>query len=329
MSVGGQPIRGDKLAILLHRYSAEAASQNQLTSRIRVRPPNKFAQDGDILLWLQRFELYVARATIPRTEWAKEVLSLLEDGPFRVVSHLGLADSDDYEAVRKCLQQRYAPEGNELDWQLRLQSRTQKVGEPLEDYVGELCMLVEKAYPNWTSEQQEVLVRNQFIQGLSSSSSQLLLMREMPDTLEGAVKLARKQQSVEEAQKHLRRVKQHGAEAAAMQLPSELEPEDSNAVSQVTSSDNSQLFSLSQQVQHLTETVAQLQLSMLKGKEGTMSSKRSPVCWRCGKEGHLKSDCQQREMADRPTGRGRSRGLKSFAVTGKGTPAVTVEERVR
>ena len=40
---------------------------------------------------------------------------MLEDGPFRVVSHLGLADSDDYEAVRKCLQQRYAPEGNELD----------------------------------------------------------------------------------------------------------------------------------------------------------------------------------------------------------------------
>eukprot|EP00731_Ephydatia_muelleri_P012807 Em0007g117a len=210
-----------------------AASQNQLTSRIRVRPPNKFAQESDILLWLQRFELYVARATIPRTEWATEVLSLLEDG---VVSHLGLTDSDDYEAVRKCLQQRYAPEGNELDWQLRLQSRTQKVGEPLEDYVGKLRVLVEKAYPNWTSEQQEVLV------------------------------------------------------------------------------------------QHLTETVAQLQLSMLKGKEGTMSSKKSPVCWRFGKEGHLKRDCQQRKVADRPTGQGR--GLKSFAVTGKGTPAVTVEGKV-
>ena len=293
-----------------------------------MRPPNKFAQEGNILLWLQRFELYVARAAIPRTEWAKEVLSLLEDGPFRVVSHLGLADSDDYDVVKKCLQQRYAPEGNELDWQLRLQSHTQKGGEPLEDYVGELRMLVEKAYPNWTTEQQEVLVRNQFIQGLSSSSSQLLLMREMPDTLEGAVKLARKQQSVEEAQKHLRRVKQHGAEAAAMQLPSELEPGDSNAVSQVTTSDNSQLFSLSQQVQHLTEAVAQLQLSMLKDKEGTMSSKRPPVCWRCGKEGNLKRDCQQRKVADRPTGQGRGRGLKSFAVTGKGTPAVTVEGKV-
>ena len=78
-------------------------------------------------------------------------------------------------------------------------------------------------------------------------------MREMPDTLEGAVKLARKQQSVEKAQKHLRRVKQHGAEAAAMQLPSELEPGNLNAVSQVTTTDNSQLLSLSQQVQHLRD----------------------------------------------------------------------------
>ena len=58
-----------------------------------------------------------------------------------------------------------------------------------------------------------------------------------------------------------------------------------------------------------------------------MSSKRPPVCWRCGKEGHLKWDCQQRKVADRPTGRGRRWGLKSFAVTGKGTPAVTVEGR--
>ena len=52
-----------------------------------------------------------------------------------------------------------------------------------------------------------------------------------------------------------------------MQLPSELNPpppRDLTAVSQVTT-DNSQLFCLSQ---HLTEAVAQLQLSMLKDKEG-------------------------------------------------------------
>ena len=46
--------------------------------------------------------------------------------------------------------------------------------------------------------------------------------------------------------------------------------------------DKSQLFSLLQQVQHLTEAVAQL--PALRDKEGTMSLKRTPVCWRCGKE---------------------------------------------
>ena len=55
-------------------------------------------QEGDTLLWLQPFELNVARVAIPRMEWAKEVLSLLEDGPFLVVSHLGLANSDDYDS---------------------------------------------------------------------------------------------------------------------------------------------------------------------------------------------------------------------------------------
>ena len=50
---------------------------------------------------------------------------------------------------------------------------------------------------NWMTRQQEISVCNQFIQGLSSSSSQLLLMREMPDTLEGTMKLARKQQSIQ------------------------------------------------------------------------------------------------------------------------------------
>ena len=57
-------------------------------------------------------------------------------------------------------------------------------------------MLVEKAYRDWTTKQHEIFVCSQFIQGLSSSSSQLLLIRGMPDTLEEAVKLASKQQSV-------------------------------------------------------------------------------------------------------------------------------------
>ena len=52
-----------------NREATVGTPQNQLTSRVRVRLPNKFVQEGDILLWLQRFELYVAQAAILEEEW--------------------------------------------------------------------------------------------------------------------------------------------------------------------------------------------------------------------------------------------------------------------
>ena len=54
-----------------NQEAAVGTFQNQLTSRICVCPPHKLAQEGDILLWLQRFELYVAWAAISEEEWAK------------------------------------------------------------------------------------------------------------------------------------------------------------------------------------------------------------------------------------------------------------------
>ena len=51
-------------------------------------------------------------------------------------------------------------------------------------------MLADKAYPGWSNDQLLQLVRDQFVQGLRSSTVQLRLMKEMPDTLDEALKLA-------------------------------------------------------------------------------------------------------------------------------------------
>ena len=90
--------------------------------RMSVRPPVRYAAGADFNLWSVRFELYVKEANIPEERWTKELLPLLEDEPFRTVSQLGLLGSTDYKQVRDCLQQRFAPKGNELEWQFRLQS---------------------------------------------------------------------------------------------------------------------------------------------------------------------------------------------------------------
>ena len=60
---------------------------------VSKRPPGRYSSGMDFTLWLQRFELYhVAEAGIERGKQAKELLSLLEDEPFRVANQLGLVD---------------------------------------------------------------------------------------------------------------------------------------------------------------------------------------------------------------------------------------------
>ena len=69
--------------------------------------------------------------------------------------------------------------------------------------MGYLRMMADKVYPKWSSDQWLELVRNQFIQGVQSSSTQLKLMKEMPKTVEEAVTLATQLEAVEVAQKKL------------------------------------------------------------------------------------------------------------------------------
>ena len=68
--------------------------------------------------------------------------------------------------------------------------------------------MTDKAYPSWPAAQRQELLRNQFIQLVRSPTVQLLLMKEVPKTLDDALKLACRQETVESAQKQLRRLKQ-------------------------------------------------------------------------------------------------------------------------
>ena len=194
--------------------SSELIPQIQ-TVRMSLRPPSRFTGGTDLILWLKRFEMYVHKVKVDESQWTSELLPLLDDGPFRVVSQQGLVDSGDYAAVTRCLRAQYAPEGNHLEWQAKFQRRGQKADENLVTYVGELRVLADKAYPGWSNDQRLQLVRDQFVQGLRSSTVQLRLMKEMPDTLDEALKLAIQQESVEAAQKRLSSERGHGSSSLA------------------------------------------------------------------------------------------------------------------
>ena len=64
-------------------------------------------------------------------------------------------------------------------------------------------MLADRAYPDWAVENRLQMARNQFVQGIRSSSIQLSLMKEKPKLLERALELAQTQEAVEIARKRL------------------------------------------------------------------------------------------------------------------------------
>ena len=150
-------------------------AEGRAAVRVSARPPPRFSEDGDFVLWVQRFELYLEEAEVPPAKRVRELVSLLDDRPFRYVSQLGLLTSDSYETVRSELRKQYCPVADETEWQFRLQSRRQKSGETLAEFTGELRMLADRAYPDWKVEQRMEMVKNQFVQGVRSSSTQLAL----------------------------------------------------------------------------------------------------------------------------------------------------------
>ena len=248
--------------------------------RASVRPPPKFSSSDDFALWLRRFNLYLEEAEVPREKRARESLSLLDDSAFRVVGQLGLIETDDYDVLKQSLERQFSPQGNELEWQYKLQNRRQKPGEMLTDFAGELWCLVDKAYPKWNPEHRLEVARNQFIQGLESPSVQLILMKEMPKTLDVAVELAQHQCRIEAAQKQLCR-------PVVAPIKESEEESDVNAL---------QVRDLSKQIAKLSDELACLkQQNSFRGyaprRVWQQKYRDAPICWNCGKKGHLRRMC--------------------------------------
>eukprot|EP00731_Ephydatia_muelleri_P034012 Em0044g32a len=176
-----------------------AEQEERKAVRFSARPPARFAKGADFNLWVKRLELYFREAKVPDNKRGEELVALLEDDAFRVVSQSGFVSGDgvEYEEVKKCLQEQYAPKGVELEWQRKLHSAHQERPETLLEFSGRLRMLADKAYPSWSAERRLEMAREQFIHGVISPSVQMRLLRKQPESLEAALDLASQWESVE------------------------------------------------------------------------------------------------------------------------------------
>ena len=148
-----------------------------------ARPPPRFAKGSNFNLWVQRLELYFKEADVPAEKRGEELVSLYEDDAFRIVSQLGFIGSDgvEYNAVKMCLKEQFAPRGVELEWQRKLHSAYQERQETLLEFSGRLRMLVDKAYLSWSADRRLEMACQQFVHGVSSPSIQTRLLKKGPE----------------------------------------------------------------------------------------------------------------------------------------------------
>ena len=249
-------------------------------TRFSARPPPRFATGTDFSLWIKRVELYIQEAGLPEEKKGAELVSLLEDELFRIVSQLGLvSETVEYDMVKACLASHFSPDGVELEWQAKMHVARQKAGESVLEFAGRLRVLADKGYSSWPPERHLEIARNQFIQGILSSTIQLKLLIDSPETLDDAVKLAYRLQTAELAQAHLK------AEAT-------IDDTRGGGSSCAIGRSDGQVHKLSQQVERLTEQLTKLRAEREPGKRNW--PKRKLTCWHCGETGHLRWDCPSR-----------------------------------
>ncbi|KAL5516401.1 hypothetical protein EMCRGX_G001711 [Ephydatia muelleri] len=251
-------------------YMAEQEERKAV--RFSARPPARFAKGADFNLWVKRLELYFREAKVPDNKRGEELVALLEDDAFRVVSQSGFVSGDgvEYEEVKKCLQEQYAPKGVELEWQRKLHSAHQERPETLLEFSGRLRMLADKAYPSWSAERRLEMAREQFIHGVISPSVQMRLLRKQPESLEAALDLASQWESVELAQQSLRGEKQGSGASLAVSGERDLVQGALRA---------NTVEELALQVQQLSQEIRKL--SSREVGEKRSAPKRVPVCWNC------------------------------------------------
>ena len=177
-------------------------------------------------------------------------------------------------------------------------------------------MLADKAYPSWTVEQRTEILRNHFVQGISSPSVQLRLMREMPATFDDALQVAVQLQSVETAQKRLYKDVHRGETTAmAVQLGEEQTTSYADATTTNTSANavlrkdfdptTAKLEEMTKELQRISKELAQLKTGRttnVKSRQQQQRPEAGPICWNCNRHGHIQRDCPQ----PRRGGRGRS-----------------------
>ena len=146
-------------------------------TRTSVALPEIFS-DGDMVLWLRKFELCAKANDWKDADMLKRLPTLLSGKAFAVFERLAAETKADFKVLTKALTEAFGGDKNGKHLaMMAFRSRMRKPDEDIQVFAYNLEALLRRAMPNIEKSDRDTLLKQQFVEGVSVELKRQLLQR--------------------------------------------------------------------------------------------------------------------------------------------------------
>jgi hypothetical protein len=246
-------------------------------TRTSVALPEIFS-DGDMVLWLRKFELCAKANDWKDTDMLKRLPTLLSGKAFAIFERLAAETKEDFKVLTKALTEAFGGDENGKHLaMMAFRSRMRKPDEYIQVFAYNLEALLRRAMPNIEKGDRETLLKQQFVEGVSIELKRQLLQRptlSYEETVTAGQQLdlagqISSSQSVNEVNTS------GGTNQTVVESP---------LVTQLMES----VDILTRKVSELSQSVANVNAASVRNSP---AGRRGP-CYQCGRMGHIANECR-------------------------------------
>lgn len=212
-------------------------------------------------------------------------------GPaLNVLTNIPADHHSDYGILVAALDRRFGSAHRAELNRVKLRGRIRRREETLPELAEEVEHLTRLAYPEAAVEMVEVLAKDQFIDALPDEDFRLRIRQSKPETLQQALEQALELESIYQANK------QRSKFVREVQLESASTPQINRAGLEEGALETLQC--ILEAVQQCTNRPGgKTKLTSQRGGGSRATGRRSLVCWKCKKEGHIQRFCSEKQTS--------------------------------